>query len=188
MALVTLSIGSNTGRTRRIAACLDALLDTFDNVAVSRVFESEPVGLESHQASANFYNLVVALESDWSVERLQAYFKALEARQGRRRATPDKQPSRSDMEALAKLEQPLDVDILSVGQLTGVHDGLELPRRDILHHAFVLRPLAELLPAQRHPVNQRRYDELWQDFDAESQPLWPVEFNWRFALPHDSRS
>lgn len=189
MALVTLSIGSNTQRTRHIAACLDALLNTFGELSVSRVYASKPVGLKRHQTSADFYNLVVALECDWPVEQLQAWCKALEARQGRRHhIEPSGPASRSDMEDTAALVQPLDVDLLTVGQLSGVHDGVELPRRDILRHAFMLRPLAELLPEQRHPLNQRRYDALWQDFDADSQPLWPVAFEWRFALPHIAHS
>lgn len=190
MALVTLSIGSNIERTRNIKACLDGLLDTFGELSVSRVFESEPVGLASHQASANFYNLAVALQCDWPVAQLRAYCKALEARQGRRQEAPNKQAplsiTESALEPTLEIQQPLDVDILSVGQLTGTHDGIELPRRDLLRHAFVLKPLAELLPDQHHPLNQRRYDELWKEFEAdeaESQPLWPVELDWRFALP-----
>src|SRR5699024_273538 len=102
-------------------------------------YESKPVGLKRHQISANFYNLAVALECDWPVERLQAYCKALEARQGR--GEPRGQAPRSNGDAATHLVQPLDVDILSVGALTGIHGGVELPRRDMLRHAFVLRPL-----------------------------------------------
>lgn len=178
MTLVMLSIGSNVERRKNVTACLDALLKVFGDVSVSRVYESQPVGLSHDQTSANFYNLVVALESDWPVEQLQAHFKALEKKRGRQSDT-----SSSDQ---TTLRQPLDVDLLSVGQLTGCHGGVELPRQDILHHAFVLRPLAELLPNQRHPLTQRRYAELWQDFNAETQPLWPVAFAWQFELPHAS--
>lgn len=186
MALVTLSIGSNVERRRNVAACLDALLDTFGKLSASRVYESRPVGLERRQVSANFYNLAVALECAWPVERLQEYFKTLEISQGRRQAAPGRQAPLSTTEPTIKIAQPLDVDILTVGALTGVHGGVELPRRDMLRHAFVLRPLAELLPEQRHPLSQRRYAALWQEFDAASQPLWPVEFEWRFALPYFS--
>lgn len=179
MALVTLSIGSNIEHRRNIAACLDALLEAFGELSVSRVYESQPVGLIQGQTSANFYNLVVALESDWPIERLQCHLKALERKQGRQQNSLNQQ---------GPLVQPLDVDVLTVGGLTGVHGGVELPRKDILRHAFVLRPLAELLPAQRHPLNQRRYDELWDGLDAESQPLWPIEFSWRRTLPYNSKA
>ncbi|MGO2131716.1 MAG: 2-amino-4-hydroxy-6-hydroxymethyldihydropteridine diphosphokinase [Halomonas sp.] len=180
MTLVILSIGSNVQPRQNIAACLDALLQTFGDMSVSRLYESQPVGLRHGETSANFYNLVVALTSDWPVGQLQAHFKALEKKQGRQ------QDSHSKQDKQTSIVQPLDLDLLSVGQLVGCHDGVELPRKDILHHAFVLRPLAELLPAQRHPLTQRRYAELWQDFNAATQPLWPVAFAWRFELPHFS--
>lgn len=183
MALVILSIGSNVQPMQNITACLDALLQTFGDMSVSRVYESQPVGLRHGQASANFYNLVVALASDWPVGQLQTYLKALEKKHGRQQ---DSQDMHSKQDKQTSIVQPLDLDLLSVGQLTGCHDGVELPRRDILHHAFVLRPLAELLPAQRHPLTQRRYAELWRDFNAATQPLWPVAFAWRFKLPHFS--
>lgn len=178
MALVTLSIGSNSEPRQHITACLDALWEAFGELSVSRVYQSSPVGLPSNLTSADFYNLVVALESDRTIEHLQACFKALEQQHGRQPDTPSDQ---------TVLRQPLDIDLLSVGQLTGCHGGVELPRRDILHHAFVLRPLAELLPDHRHPLTRQRYATLWKKFDAESQPLWPVTFSWRVMLPHRAR-
>lgn len=178
MTLVTLSIGSNIEPRQHITACLNTLWDIFGELSVSRAYQSSPVGLPHGQTSADFYNLVVALESDWTVERLQACFKALEKEHGR-------QPNTSSDQTV--LRQPLDIDLLSVGQLTGRHGGVELPRRDILRHAFVLRPLAELLPDQRHPLNRQRYATLWEKFAAESQSLWPVTFPWRVMLPHTAR-
>jgi len=170
MALVTLSLGSNIERDRHIRACLDALSATFGEVAISRVFESEPVGFEDGR---NFYNLVVAFASDWPVEELQAWCKRLEFANGRRKDSPKFSP------------RTLDVDILTVGAATGVHGGVALPRDEILHHAFVLWPLADILPDARHPLDGRRYTELWQAFDADAQALWPVDFDWHgLRLPH----
>ncbi|MBY5968545.1 2-amino-4-hydroxy-6-hydroxymethyldihydropteridine diphosphokinase [Halomonas denitrificans] len=173
MRLVTLSLGSNIEREHHITVCLDALADTFGQLAVSRVFESTPVGFEDGR---NFFNLVVALHCDWSVGELQAWCKRLESANGRSKDSPKFSP------------RTLDVDILTVDSLTGEVDGVSLPRGEILHHAFVLWPMAELLPDHRHPVVGRRYQELWQAFDDGSQQLWPVEFHWRGeALPLPSR-
>ncbi|WP_027966210.1 2-amino-4-hydroxy-6-hydroxymethyldihydropteridine diphosphokinase [Halomonas halocynthiae] len=182
MALVTLSIGSNVQRKLNITACLNTLTETFGDLSISQVYESQPIGLRHGQTSANFYNLVVALVSDWPVGELQAHVKALEAKQGRQPHAPNK---------YAPIIQPLDIDVLSVGKLTGQHDGIELPRNDILRHAFVLKPLAELLPNQCHPLTQQRYASLWRAFEANpalggSQELWPVPFTWHVALPHIS--
>lgn len=138
MALVTVSIGSNIERDRHVRTCLDALAATFESLAISRVFESEPVGFEDGR---NFYNLVAAFESDWSVGELQAWCKRLEF-------------------------------------ANGEHDGVALPRGEICHHAFVLQPLAELLPETRHPESGATYAALWADFDPGSQRLWAVPFAW----------
>ncbi len=73
----------------------------------------------------------------------------------------------------------LDIDILCVDDLTGCIDGVSLPREEITYNAFVLRPLAESFGAYRHPVTNTRYRELWQTFDADSQGLWPVAFEWQ---------
>ncbi|WP_299311000.1 2-amino-4-hydroxy-6-hydroxymethyldihydropteridine diphosphokinase [uncultured Halomonas sp.] len=163
MALVTVSIGSNIERDRHVCACLDALAATFEGLVISRVFESEPVGFEDGR---NFYNLVAAFESDWSVGELQAWCKRLEFANGRRPDSPKFSP------------RTLDIDLLTVGELTGEHDGVALPRGEICHHAFVLQPLAELLPEARHPESGTTYAALWAAFDPGSQRLWPVPFAW----------
>ncbi|AXY42393.1 2-amino-4-hydroxy-6-hydroxymethyldihydropteridine diphosphokinase [Halomonas sp. JS92-SW72] len=163
MALVTVSIGSNIERDRHVRACLDALAESFGELRISRVFESEPVGFEDGR---NFYNLVAAFESDWSVGELQAWCKRLEFANGRRKESPKFSP------------RTLDIDLLTVGGLTGEHDGVLLPRDEIRHHAFVLQPLAELLPEARHPESGETYAAMWADFEAGSQRLWAVEFRW----------
>lgn len=162
MTQVVISIGSNFDRHRRIAVCLDALQQAFDNLRISRVFESEPFGLEG---AANFFNLVAAFDSHASVGELQAWCKRLESASGR---------TKHDREVTT-----LDIDLLSVGELTGRIEGIELPRQGIEKHAFVLKPLAELLPNDRHPLSGIRYRQLWADFDTGAQRLWPVDFTWR---------
>lgn len=164
MARVVVSIGSNIERERHVTACLDALQAAFAPLRVSRVFESEPVGFEDGR---NFYNLVAAFDSDASVGELQAWCKRLEFAHGRRENSPKFSP------------RTLDVDLLSVGDLTGHIDGVDLPRGEITHHAFVLQPLAELLPDARHPLSGAHYAELWAAFEPGGQRLWPVDFTWR---------
>lgn len=167
MATVSVSIGSNIDRDHHVCACLNALAASFGELAISRVFESEPIGFEDGR---NFYNLVVAFECDWPVGELQAWCKRLEFANGRRKDSPKFSP------------RTLDIDLLTVGDLTGPHDGVELPRDEILHHAFVLLPMAELLPEARHPLTGDTYAELWENFDPAGQVLWPVDFHWSGKL------
>ena len=73
----------------------------------------------------------------------------------------------------------LDIDLLTVGDANGIVDGIPLPRAEITHNAFVLQPLAELLPTQCHPACLTPYATLWQRFKLGNQRLWPVDFQWR---------
>lgn len=164
MNLVTVSLGSNIDPTRHIRGCLDALDDTFGPLQISRVFESEPVGFAD---SRNFYNLVVAFHSDWTPGELQAWSKRLEIEHGRLPESAKFSP------------RTLDIDLLTVGNICGTVDGVSLPRSEITHSAFVLQPLAEMLPDERHPRCGTPYAQLWQAFELGGQRLWAVDFSWR---------
>lgn len=160
---VLLGIGSNLQREYHIALALDALAHTYGELDISRVFESEPVGVEG---ANNFYNLVVGFYSDIEVGALSQWAKQLEVATGRRpedgRAAP----------------KHLDIDLLCVGDLHGVVSGITLPRDEILTSAFVLRPLAESFGSELHPVSGLSYAELWRSFQA-AQQLWPIHFDWK---------
>ncbi|MYL23226.1 2-amino-4-hydroxy-6-hydroxymethyldihydropteridine diphosphokinase [Vreelandella massiliensis] len=167
MPQVTVSLGSNIDPVRHIRLCLDALDARFGALNISRIFESEPVGFDD---SRNFFNLVVAFESDASPGELQAWAKRLEADCGRRPDTPKFSP------------RALDIDLLTVGGLCGDIEGVSLPRGEITRNAFVLQPLAELLPDDTHPLCGTPYATLWQRFDLGTQRLWAVDFRWRGRL------
>ena len=68
----------------------------------------------------------------------------------------------------------MDIDILLFGDESGVSCGIELPRPEITENAYVLQPLAELLPEALHPATGVSYGELWQGYDKAKQKLWPV--------------
>ncbi len=161
---VYISIGTNVDRERHVTAALDALAQWFGDLRISPVYESEAVGFDG----SPFFNLVVGVDTDWTVAQLSRHFKQLEADNGRRRDVP-KFSART-----------LDLDILTYGHQIGVIEGVELPRGEILKNAFVLRPLADIAPDERHPIRQQSYLELWQAYDR-SQKLWPVDFHWRGA-------
>ena len=137
MTRVVVGIGSHVERERHVRACLDALAAEFGELCISRVFESEPVGAPGN---GNVYNLVVAFESRASIGELKAWCKAVERANGR----IDRGPV------------TLDIDLLGVGDRRGTFDDVSLPHGDILRFAFVLRPLAELLPDARHPITGQR--------------------------------
>lgn len=160
---VFLSLGSNIDRDANIRGGLDALASQFGEVRLSPVYESEAVGFDG----AAFYNLVAEIRTDMPVGVLAEVLRDIEAAHGRRRGEK-KFSSRT-----------LDIDILTYGNLCGEIDGVQLPRDEILKHAFVLLPLADLAPDARHPESGKRYADLWQALDLSAQKLWQVPFDWR---------
>ncbi|MBA4500934.1 2-amino-4-hydroxy-6-hydroxymethyldihydropteridine diphosphokinase [Marinobacterium marinum] len=162
MTRVYLGLGSNRERERYICAALDALAERFGKLCISSVYESESVGFKG----SNFYNLVVGLDTGLGVAELSACLKGIEDDNGRDRTGP------------RFSARTLDIDILTYGDRKQPESGVQLPRDEILHNAFVLRPLAELAPDVCHPVLGDTYEVLWQQYEYE-QVLWPVDFEWR---------
>ncbi|WP_160151491.1 2-amino-4-hydroxy-6-hydroxymethyldihydropteridine diphosphokinase [Microbulbifer sp. ALW1] len=165
MATVYLSLGSNIDREKNLSAGLDALVEAFGDLRMSQVYESEAVGFDGD----NFYNLVAAIDTELSVGELALRLRHIEDDNGRLRSGP-KFSART-----------LDIDILTYDELTGEVDGVKLPRGEILKNAFVLLPISELAPDILHPVADKTYLQLWDEYDQDSQKLWPVAFDWPAA-------
>lgn len=155
MARVYLSLGSNLEPRRYLPAAIAALREHFGSIAVSPAYCSKSVGFDG----ADFVNLAVGLDTELSPEALDDWLHALEDSHGRRR----------DVSRYS--DRTLDIDIVFYDGL--VLDGpghLQIPRKE-LRHAFVLRPIADIAPAFRHPLSGLSMAELWAAFPAEHEPL-----------------
>lgn len=160
MPRVYLGLGSNIEREQHIRAALKALEDAFGLLLISPVYESESVGF----AGSNFFNLVVGVDTDLPVGELSALLRGIEDANGRVRSGPKFAP------------RTLDIDILTYGNACGEIDGVQLPRDEILRNAFVLRPLADIAPNDRHPETVRTFLDHWEAYDQSRQKLWPIAF------------
>jgi 2-amino-4-hydroxy-6-hydroxymethyldihydropteridine diphosphokinase len=157
MARVYLSLGSNVEPRRHLRAALDELRGHFGGIDVSPAYRSKSVGFDG----PDFVNLAVGLDTKLSPEALNDWLHGLEDRHGRRRDVP------------RYSDRTLDVDIVLYDDLVRSGEGhLQIPRKE-LRHAFVLKPLADIAPATRHPVDGRTLAELWAAFPAEREPLLP---------------
>ena len=155
MARAYLSLGSNIEPQRYLRAALAELRQRFGELQVSPAYRSKSVGFDG----PDFVNLAVGMETDLSPEALNAWLHALEDRHGRRRDVP------------RYADRTLDVDIVLYDDLVRRGEGhLDIPRKE-LKHAFVLRPIADIAPGLRHPIDGRTMAELWAAFPAESEPL-----------------
>lgn len=164
MARVYISIGSNIDREKNVLSALDRLHEWFGNLVLSPVYESEAVGFVGEP----FLNLVVGVDTGLSVAELSMRCKQLEADNGRRR----------DVDVPKFSGRTLDLDLLTYDDQVGRIAGVELPRGEILDNAFVLKPLADVAPDDRHPVCGKTYSALWQSYDRD-QRLWPIDFTWQ---------
>lgn len=155
MARVYLSLGSNQQPRQYLCAALDELRARFGAIEVSPAYRSKAVGFDG----PDFVNLAVGLDTELAPEALNDWLHALEDRHGRRRDVP------------RYSDRTLDVDIVLYGDLVRRGEGhLDIPRKE-LKHAFVLRPIADIAPGLRHPVDGRSMAELWAAFPAASEPL-----------------
>lgn len=161
MATIYISLGSNIDREQNTRAGVDALKRAFGELNLSSVYESEAVGFEGEA----FYNMVIACEVDTPVHETNQILRDIENENGRDRSGP-KFSSRT-----------LDLDLLLYDDLVIDEKGLKLPREEILKNAFVLWPLAEIAPHQKHPETGISYADMWSAFDKTKQGLKPIDFS-----------
>ncbi len=159
MAQVFIGVGSNIDRDENIRSGIRVLREQFTNVSISTLYETSAVGFEGD----NFYNMVVSLETDLQPRELQEKLHDIENQFGRKRGGP------------RYVSRTLDLDLLLYDDLVCDEEGLQIPREDVTKFAFVLLPLSEMAGELRHPVSERCYMDLWNDFDQTGQELWAVE-------------
>ncbi|MHB8466416.1 MAG: 2-amino-4-hydroxy-6-hydroxymethyldihydropteridine diphosphokinase [Acidimicrobiales bacterium] len=123
-----LGLGSNLGdRQKHLTDAIESLSGV---VAVSPVYETEPVGGPAQDA---FLNVVVELDTDLTPRQLLGVAHRLESAAGRVR-----------VEHWGP--RTLDVDVLLVGDLEVDEPDLVVPHPRMWGRRFVLAPLADLAP------------------------------------------
>jgi 2-amino-4-hydroxy-6-hydroxymethyldihydropteridine diphosphokinase len=155
---VYLGLGSNIDARKNIVSAIDSLENQFGRVRLSPVYSCPAVGFEGD----DFLNLVAGIETGMSPLELDAFLHELENAHGRDRSAP-RWSSRT-----------LDIDILLCDDLWLVSPVLEIPRKEILTAAHVLKPLADLAPDFLHPVARKTFAKLWAEFTEKNTDLKPV--------------
>src|SRR5512138_527755 len=130
---VYLNLGSNIEPEANLPRAIEMLMEYGRVKAVSGVWESHAVGSEG----PNFLNASVLLETEIAPEELKdGLARPIETAMGRVR-TEDKNAPR-----------PIDIDVMLVDS-----EAFNLDRWD---SAFVLLPIAQLLPDAPHPLTHER--------------------------------
>ncbi|MEA3019373.1 MAG: 2-amino-4-hydroxy-6-hydroxymethyldihydropteridine diphosphokinase [Actinomycetota bacterium] len=123
-----LGLGANLGDRERMLR--DAISAIPDVVAVSPIYETDPVG---GPEQGPYLNAVVELDTDLSPRQLLELGARLEA--AAHRVRTERWGPRT-----------LDVDVLLVGDLTVDDPDLQVPHPRMWERPFVLVPLADLAP------------------------------------------
>ncbi len=131
MTRAFLGLGSNLGDRWQHLRDAVTSLQSAGLIAVSPVYETEPMGGPSGQD--RYLNLVVELDTVLTARQLLAIGRRLEAAAGRVR-TERWGP------------RPLDVDILWVGGEPVNDPDLQVPHPRMWERRFVMAPLADLAP------------------------------------------
>jgi 2-amino-4-hydroxy-6-hydroxymethyldihydropteridine diphosphokinase len=137
-AAVYIGLGSNLGdRFQALEKAVQNLKALDDSVltAVSGIYETSPVGLES----GLFLNTVAAIAADMGPRQLLAALMNMEQAMGR---------TRQEGSGDARI---IDLDILLYGDTVIQDQDLILPHPRMLLRRFVMEPLAELAPAVQIP-------------------------------------
>jgi 2-amino-4-hydroxy-6-hydroxymethyldihydropteridine diphosphokinase len=144
-AEVLLGLGANLGDPRRqLAEAVARLRGLVEDVRVSSVYRTEPVG---HRDQPDFYNGVVGGWTSLPPLELLRGMLAIERALGRERT-------------FANAPRLIDIDLLAYGRVVMETPELTLPHPGIAHRGFVLHPLAEIAPDWVHPVLARTAREL----------------------------
>ena len=152
---VYVAAGSNVEPERNLTLASGELVRVFPDVRFSSWYRNPAVGFEGE----DFINFVAGFSSASPLPEVVEQLHRIEALCGRPPGAPRWAP------------RSMDLDILLYGDVICDEPRLKLPRPDLLKRAFMLGPLAELVPTLRHPTAGATIGELWQRFDRAAHPM-----------------
>lgn len=151
---VGFSLGSNLGdRLANLESACDALADSFGNLRLSQVYETEPVGCPD--GSPAYLNACVEVETALPAQEILTRCLQMEQELGRRRTGVYGAP------------RTCDIDLLYCGDEVVNTAELTLPHPRAHERAFVLRPLCDIDPALRLPQQALTVAELLAQLPPE---------------------
>jgi 2-amino-4-hydroxy-6-hydroxymethyldihydropteridine diphosphokinase len=153
--MILVGLGSNlaTGQLESSEDILESAINSLKNIGITVVgrsawFRSAPVPMSDQPW---FVNGVISVSTDRSPEDLLQDLHAIENEYGRIRTQRNE-------------SRTLDLDLLAYDdQVLEEPGGLVVPHPRIAERAFVLLPLADLVPQWRHPVTGRTAAEMLED-------------------------
>ncbi len=151
METLYLALGTNLAdRFANLQAALAALPPAVKILQSSPIYETEPWGVTDQPA---FLNMVIQGETRLSPTDLLSHLKRLEKDLGR-------------LPSIRYGPRLIDIDILFYNELVLNSPELTIPHPHLQERAFVLVPLADLIPDLLHPVLHRPIRTLLKEVDT----------------------
>lgn len=163
------SLGSNRGdRVRNLRQAHQAILAEGDatEVAVSPLYETEPVDVKPEFQHLKFLNSVLVIETDRTAEDWLARTSRIEDRLGRERDARDRNAPRD-----------IDIDIIFAGDLLIDSGGLTVPHPRWAERRFVVQPLADVRPDLLIPGQNRRVADVLKELPGADE-LQRLDESW----------
>ena len=158
---VYLGLGSNLGdRLGNLYAAIDRLSENLVICKLSSIYETEPVG---YRQQPWFLNAVVSAITIRKPLELLNLTKGIESDLGRKRS-------------FRNAPRTIDIDILFYGNLVIQTGELTIPHPLMIERAFVLIPLAEIVPDFVHPVYKRSVADLLAEVSEPGEVGWVGKF------------
>ena len=149
-----LGLGSNLGdREDNLRKAVSLLRQQVSLIALSSVYETEPWG---YTAQPNFLNLVCAVETGLSPQKLLELAQGVERDLGR-------------IPTFRYGPRTMDVDILLYGDEVIETPELQIPHPRFSERAFALVPLAEIAPGLVHPALGKSVAELVEEVSGKEK-------------------
>lgn len=159
MITTYIGVGTNINREQHVQAAYTELERLGEDLLVSPIYECEPVGFNSQK----FYNFVITLRTELSLQELSQRLREIEFKWGR------------EENAQKYQDRTLDLDIVLFGECISKQNP-ELPRSDIYKYPFVTKPLYDLEPHLVIPGDGRTIADIWRAMQPV-ESLKPVSFS-----------
>jgi 2-amino-4-hydroxy-6-hydroxymethyldihydropteridine diphosphokinase len=151
--LAYISAGSNIDPERNLPQAVAHVASRCRVLAVSAVYETDPVG-KADQPS--FLNAAMLVQTDLAAAELKSQvLQAVESELGRIRTQDKNAPRTIDLDVSL-----FNTDVLQVGQR-------RIPDPEILLYPHITKPLADLAPHYRHPITGQTLLEIAQSLPQQ---------------------
>lgn len=153
-----LNIGSNLGnRKLNISRALRELEKRYGYFETSSIMDSTPWGYESQNEFSNIAVMIISPKPPREVLKDIKEIEDIINKSAHR--TPDG----------AYADRELDIDIMAADDIMIDEPDLTVPHKHLSQRDFFLKPMAELAPTWRNPVNGLTCDEMLAFLETSSE-------------------